>query len=207
MVVGCGGVLFFPSKKIEITPHEIGLVYEDVAFSGEDGVPLHGWFLPARYEGPGPTGTVVFFHGNAGRRVGREADDGSAGFYVQIAPGDSFLGGGFWRPPRGTLARFRAAIAESPKVFQRLATSRVLARRFGGLDREDMLKRMPRGYSEDHPAAEWLRLQSFTVGRALSDAEALSSRLPAKLESDFVAILPLVRWLNSAIDCAPLRRR
>jgi fermentation-respiration switch protein FrsA (DUF1100 family) len=82
IVSGCGGVLFFPSKKIEITPNEIGLVYEDVTFQGEDGVELHGWFLPARYEGLEPAGTVVFFHGNAGN-VGSQ------------------LGGVYWLPSQG----------------------------------------------------------------------------------------------------------
>jgi ribosomal protein S18 acetylase RimI-like enzyme len=34
-----------------------------------------------------------------------------------------------------------------------------------------MLTRMPRGYRDDHPAADLLRHQSFTVGRMLGDAE------------------------------------
>ena len=67
---GCGGVLFFPSKKIEVTPRDIGLAYEDVVFPSEDRLALHGWFLPARYEGLEPAGTVVFVHGNAGNLGG-----------------------------------------------------------------------------------------------------------------------------------------
>ena len=67
---GCGGVLFFPSKKIEITPRDIGLAYEDVVFPSEDRIALHGWFMPARYEGLEPSGTVVFVHGNAGNLGG-----------------------------------------------------------------------------------------------------------------------------------------
>ena len=49
---------------------------------GEDGVALHGWLLPARYEGPEPSGTVIFFHGNAGN-VGNH------------------LGGVYWLPSAG----------------------------------------------------------------------------------------------------------
>jgi fermentation-respiration switch protein FrsA (DUF1100 family) len=81
-LAGCGGALFFPSKKLEITPHEIGLVYEDVAFESEDGTALHGWFLPARYEGPEPSGTVIYFHGNAGNVA-------------------NHLGGVYWLPSAG----------------------------------------------------------------------------------------------------------
>ncbi len=44
------------------TPQEIGLAYEDVGFPTEDGVRLHGWYLP----GQGPVcGTILFLHGNA----------------------------------------------------------------------------------------------------------------------------------------------
>ena len=35
---------------------------------------------------------------------------GGAGFYFQIAPGDSFLGGGMWMPPKDALAKIREAI-------------------------------------------------------------------------------------------------
>ena len=82
MAFGCGGALFFPSKEIQITPREVGLAYEDVTFASEDGLELHGWFLPARFEGLEPAGTVVFFHGNAGN-VGNH------------------LGGVYWLPSAG----------------------------------------------------------------------------------------------------------
>ena len=70
-----------------------------------------------------------------------------------------------------------------------------------------MLKRVPRGYDADHPAGEWLRRQSFTVGRSLTDAEVLSSKLTKTLEADFMTILPLVRWLNAALGLDALKRR
>jgi uncharacterized protein (DUF2461 family) len=72
-------------------------------------------------------------------------------------------------------------------------------RRYGGLDDESRLKRMPRGFAEDHRAAKWLRYQSFTAGRMLKDSEVTSARLAASLEKDFVGTLPLVRWLNTAL--------
>ena len=80
-------------------------------------------------------------------------------------------------------------------------------RRLRGLSEEAMLRRVPRGYTEDHPAARWLRFQSFTVGRQLTDAQATSSRLTATLQADFAAILPLVRWLNSVMGLEPKQRR
>ena len=66
---------------------------------------------------------------------------------------------------------------------------------------------MPRGYAQDHPAARWLRHQSFTLGRKLTDAQVTSARLTALLESDYATMLPLVRWLNGTLGLKPLRRR
>ncbi|MDH3451531.1 MAG: alpha/beta hydrolase [Gammaproteobacteria bacterium] len=51
-----------PTRELAATPDRYGLAYEDVRFETEDGITLHGWFLPVA----GATRTVLFFHGNAG---------------------------------------------------------------------------------------------------------------------------------------------
>jgi len=51
-----------PSRELTATPEAIGLAYEDVSLRTDDGVQLHGWYVPAR----APRATLVFFHGNAG---------------------------------------------------------------------------------------------------------------------------------------------
>jgi uncharacterized protein (DUF2461 family) len=58
---------------------------------------------------------------------------------------------------------------------------------------------MPRGYREDHPAARWLRYQSFTVARMLTEKEFFSPRLAQTLAKDYEALTPYVRWLNRAL--------
>jgi uncharacterized protein (DUF2461 family) len=80
-------------------------------------------------------------------------------------------------------------------------------RRFGSLDEENMLTRMPRGYGDAHPAAALLRHQSFTVGRELTDRDLTSAKLPDVLARDYERMLPLVRWLNSALGLRTLARR
>ncbi|MBI2404093.1 MAG: DUF2461 family protein, partial [Gemmatimonadetes bacterium] len=72
---------------------------------------------------------------------------------------------------------------------------------------EAVLKRMPRGFTEDHPAARWLKYQSFVTGRMLTDRQVTSRRLPALLEEDFKAMLPLVRWLNGVLGLKPAEHR
>ena len=142
-----------------------------------------------------------FHHRRATSRVGSEADAGSAGFYFHLEPGRSMVGGGLWMPPRPQLNKLRDAIGEDPQGFDRVANG--LTKRFGGLDDEAVLKRMPRGFPEDHAAAKWLRYQSFTSGRMLDDADVTNPKLPELLAREFQGLLPLVRWLNSALGLSP----
>lgn len=51
-----------PSREVVATPEAVGLAYEPVTIVTEDGVPLDGWFVPARQA----RGVLLFFHGNAG---------------------------------------------------------------------------------------------------------------------------------------------
>jgi uncharacterized protein len=57
-----GRLLYFPLRDIEATPAAIGCAFEDVYFQTEDGIQLHGWYIPA----PEARATVLFCHGNAG---------------------------------------------------------------------------------------------------------------------------------------------
>ena len=52
-----------PSRAIVATPERVGLSYETVEIRTEDGVRLHGWYLPANADA---RAVLLFFHGNAG---------------------------------------------------------------------------------------------------------------------------------------------
>lgn len=153
----------------------------------------------SRDKSPYKTHAACWFnHRSASTKVGGQAHEGSAGFYFHLQPGKSFVGAGLWMPPRPQLNALRVAIAEDHAGFERMVRS---LKRFGGLSDEHgaMLKRMPRGYGEDHAAAKWLKYQSFTSGRALRDSDVVGPRLPALLARQFEGLLPLVRWLNDAL--------
>ena len=148
-----------------------------------------------------------FYHMDAGRGAGRDAAGAGAGLYFQLADGECFVAGGLWMPARPTLDRVREAIDADPDALERVVRAPAFRRRFRRLDDEGTLTRMPRGYAESHPAAEWLRYQSFTATRDLEEREVLSPRLPEVLARDFAALVPLVRWLNQAIGYRSRDRR
>ena len=64
---GCVGAMesrfvFFPGKRVEETPRDRGLVYEEIYFKTTDGLRLNGWWIP----GTGSPLTLLWFHGNGG---------------------------------------------------------------------------------------------------------------------------------------------
>jgi len=144
-----------------------------------------------------------FFHRDIGTRMQSEAVHGGAGFYLHISPGECFCGGGIWMPPRPALLKIREALVDDLEGWDAIVSDRRFRRRFGALDQEGMLTRVPRGYPADHPAAAWLRYQSFTAGTPLTDEQVTSPRLPALLAGHYAAMTPFVRWLNLALGLKP----
>jgi uncharacterized protein len=62
LTTGCMSLFMWPDRIERVTPDDLGLDYEDVWLTAEDGLRLHVWHLKA--EKP-RVGVVVFFHGNA----------------------------------------------------------------------------------------------------------------------------------------------
>lgn len=64
---GGNQLFYFPTRDEPSTPAAWGLKYETIDFKSSDGVPLHGWFIPAKGKtAKTAKGTIVFSHGNAG---------------------------------------------------------------------------------------------------------------------------------------------
>jgi uncharacterized protein (TIGR02453 family) len=169
-------------------------IYRDVRFSAD--------------KSPYKTNAAChFYHRDAGWGTGQDAVGAGAGLYFQLAHGECLVAGGIWMPARPALDRIREALAERCEDLDAVVGDKTFRRRFGRLSEEAMLKRLPRGYQPGHPAERWLRYCSFTAYREMSAEEVLSPRLPAILERDFTALVPLVRWLNSALGYRPAERR
>ncbi len=54
--------IFYPVAELDVTPAAAGIPFDDVWIDTEDGVALHGWWIPA----DNPRWNMVFCHGNAG---------------------------------------------------------------------------------------------------------------------------------------------
>ncbi len=149
------------------------------------------------------------FHRAPGRGVGKEID-GGAGFYVHLEPNASLVAAGLWMPPRHSLAKVREHFSKDLAGWKRAVTAPAVVKRFGGLVTDEpgiLLKRLPRGFDEGHPAETWLRFNSFTMHRMYSDADMLSPKLADKAMKDFELLVPMCRWLNRAMGHLPAKNR
>lgn len=140
-----------------------------------------------------------FFHRDSKGNVGQDAVHGGAGMYFHLEPRACFTGGGIWMPPPPALKRIRGALDVGHEEFNDIVQARPFRKMFGAILTEAMLKRTPRGFEADHPAAEWLKYQSFTAGCSLKQSEVTAVALADRLEEVFRTITPLVRWLNQAM--------
>jgi uncharacterized protein (TIGR02453 family) len=151
---------------------------------------------------------VWFFHRRSSKSVGSSSPDGgAAGFYFHLEPRGCFVAGGMWMPPREQLNRIRDRIVEDQRGFERAMAGAPFKKFFGALSEEHMLVRLPRGYAEGHPAWRWLRYQSFTASSPLTQRDVTSARVLDTVVERFVAIAPLVRWINAALGYPKAERR
>ena len=123
-----------------------------------------------------------------------------AGAYVQIAPDGVWIGGGMYMPQAPQLLAVREHIATHLRQLRAIVESPAFRRQFGALD-GDKLTRVPRGFSKDHPAADYLKYKHFVAGADFPATLATSPAFYKTLLTVFRQITPLTPFTN-----APLHR-
>jgi len=123
-----------------------------------------------------------------------------AGYYLHLEPGASFVGGGLWMPQPPVLAAVRQEIDYQFSELQSILGSAAFRKQYTALYTGDdvSLTRVPKGYDADNPAAEYLRLKSFLAMHPLDDGVVGSSTLAKTAVKAFVALKPVVDFLNRA---------
>lgn len=123
----------------------------------------------------------------------------SAGYYLNIEPGNSFVAGGLYMPDAPLLTTIRQEIDYNLPAFESILNAPAFRQYFGGLSRDEALSRPPKGYTADNPAIEHLKLKSFTASHPLPDEALTQPGLPQRVLTAFGALKPLVTYLNAAL--------
>lgn len=124
-----------------------------------------------------------------------------AGYYFHLEPGNSFIGGGIWMPMPAETQKIRQEIDYCYDEFKKIIHSKKFAGIYAGLDREDaiLLTNVPKGYTKDNPAAEFLKLKSWVAMSPLTDAALTSKGLLKQSVEALSAIQPFIDFLNRAV--------
>lgn len=147
---------------------------------------------------------ITFFHA-ATRPTARTTDTGNAArgrldapvFYLHIAPGESFMGGGIWHPQPPALRQIRDYLVDNPASWTAATRDATFRQHYalGG----DALQRPPRGFDPEHALIDDLKRKDFIASRAIDDAELLRADLPQWLAEAYRPIAPMVDWLCDAL--------
>lgn len=125
----------------------------------------------------------------------------SAGYYMQVEPGRNMAGGGLWMPAAPELKKVRQEIDYNIEEWSDILGQRSFRKNFpAGLDKEGILSRPPKGYADDNPAIEFLKLKSFVVIRTFTDAEAQSKNFDKEIVRTFESMKDFVYFLNRALE-------
>ena len=121
----------------------------------------------------------------------------ATGWYVEISPRGTRVGGGFYDADGRRLAAVREAMADDKTgaALDRLLTRLEKAGfEVGG----DQLKTSPRGYDAGHPRIHLLRRKQLVVGRSYGfEADAIGPGLLDRVRDDWRTLKPLITWLKA----------
>ncbi len=128
---------------------------------------------------------------------GKKAE--TAGFYVHFEPGQSFIAAGFWSPEAKKLQSIRQEIDYNYNDFKKIISSKKFTNTFtNGLSKEQVLVRPPKGYDEENPAIEILKLKSFVVTKPLTDEEIQAPSFAKLIVESYKVVQPFLNFLNTA---------
>jgi len=129
---------------------------------------------------------------------GRKNSEG--GYYIHIAPGESMVAGGAWRPEPDHLKKIRRAIDYYHEEFLQIVGDKTFVQWFDNLSNEDRLVRLPAGFSADSPVANYLKLKSFTVGHSFTDNAVLSPHFEEQMVEGCRTMYPFTKFLREALE-------
>jgi uncharacterized protein (TIGR02453 family) len=121
-----------------------------------------------------------------------------SGYYLHIAPGEVFIGGGIYLPDNDQLKKIRKSIAEHPEDFLNVVHKPSFKKMFPAISGEK-LTRPPKGYDPNHPMIEWLKMKQFFTGLEMKEDICYKKDFAKVIAKYCKELTPLVNYLNAAM--------
>ena len=124
-----------------------------------------------------------------------------AGYYIHVEPGRNFAGGGLYQPMPPELKKVRQEIDYNFDDWQKILKQAGFKKTYPrGVQDESALVRTPKGFEDNHPAIEFLKMKNFYTYGLMTDEEMQSPKTIQRVLQHFRVIRPMLDFLNHAMD-------
>jgi uncharacterized protein (TIGR02453 family) len=161
----------------EIAKQKVYRIYRDVRFS-KDKTPYN------------PRFAVSYSRGGKQLR---------GGYFLQIKPGDTILGGGFWQPEKEDLLRIRKEFELDDSEIREILSNEEFVKYFGGKLEGDELKTAPKGFDKEHKSIDLIKKKGFIAVRRFTDKEVMSKNFVNEIDDSFKALRPYFNLMSDIL--------
>lgn len=117
-------------------------------------------------------------------------------FYLSLSKDGLYVGTGIYMPEAATLQRLRAAIDDNASGRKIAAILAALRRKRYSVGTHETTVKAPRGYTDDHPRIDLLRMKDLHAGRQLSPSALATRKALDRIAAVMHDVAPLGDWLQ-----------
>ena len=122
------------------------------------------------------------------------------GYYLHISPKESFLAGGVWLPEANELLSIRRYLVKHGDKLKKILKDKKFKKIFGELNTDYVLKRPPKGFSEDTDHIQFLKYKSFTVSSPLTLEQVLKPGFGKFAVEQMKVLKPFNHFFSVAVN-------
>ena len=131
--------------------------------------------------------------------MGGDEKSGHAGYYIHLAPGDTFLAGGVHMPESDRLKGIRESISHNAPAFRKIIQDPVFKKNFKDVAGEK-LKTVPKGFDKDDPMLPYLQFKDLYIRHDIGDSAVVSGDFAGYCLKIFKTMIPFNNFLNRSIN-------
>lgn len=120
------------------------------------------------------------------------------GYYLHIAPEETFIATGFWEPHKDDLYRIRKEFETDAAPLRTLIDAPAFKSVWGEL-KGDTVKTAPKGFSKEHPAIDLIKKKQHIFVKNFTAEEAVAPDFLMAVNTAFKAIRPYFDYMSEVL--------
>jgi len=130
----------------------------------------------------------------------REGEALRGGYYIHIAPGNSFIAGGFFDPNPTDLMRIRKEFEMDDTEIRDIMNEKNFVKIFGNkFEPYSQVKTAPRGFSKEHPAIELIKNKTFFFQQKFTDKEIQKDNFSNQVLKSYKVLRPFLDYMSDVL--------